>query len=94
MKCDFVFSLPPPRLHGGLVGARRVSFRVPHRCSTFQRRDTPAGLPEYSQQRWVRIKPQDALKYIVDRYYKYIFTVKVLVNVNSRLLLPTHCQQL
>lgn len=40
------------RLHGGLVGARCVSVRVPHGCATFQRRDASAGLPEYSQRRW------------------------------------------
>lgn len=69
MICDF--SSSPSRLHGGLVGVRRVSFRVPHRCATIQRRDASAGLPEYPQQRCVwfsfngatKPKAQNALKY-------------------------------
>lgn len=48
MTCALSF-----RLHGRLVGAGGVSFRVPHWSPSIQRRDSSAGLPEYSQQRLV-----------------------------------------
>lgn len=41
------------RLHGRLVGAGGVSLWVPHWSPSIQRRDSSAGLPEYSQQRLV-----------------------------------------
>lgn len=68
------------RLHGGLVGAGSVPLWVPHGSASLQRRDSSAGLPEYSQQRLVsfHLFGQKQVRgggvYVCDAVYRYCIT--------------------